>query len=170
VEKKDCGPFEYYEQFMKLLSGNGVLLGVADGDGKFNAMTIGWCQVGIIWGMPVCSVLVRPSRHTYTCLEEIRQFTVNVGGVSDEALKICGTKTGRDNDKLKLAGVTAQAGKLVKAPIINECTLHYECAVMHYNDVQHMNLKRIIEETFYPSGNFHRIYFGKVLACYGQLK
>ena len=30
-----------------------------------NTMTIGWCQLGRLWNLPVCTVYVRPERYTY---------------------------------------------------------------------------------------------------------
>ena len=85
-----------------------------------------------------------------------------------KAVEICGTKSGRTIDKLAESGLTVGAAKKVKAPIINECALHYECNVVCYNDVDPMNIHRKIIDEFYPQGNFHRVYFGEVVACYGD--
>ena len=169
MNKKEMQPFEAYEKFMKVLAEPGALLGVIDNDGRPNVMAIGWCTVGRIWGKTICTVYVRPTRHTYTCLEDIRQFTVNAGGVSAEAVMLCGKVTGRTQDKFAEAKITAAAAKKVKTPIISECALHYECNVVHYNDIDPMNLHRRIIDEFYPTGNFHRVYYGEVVACYGDI-
>jgi flavin reductase (DIM6/NTAB) family NADH-FMN oxidoreductase RutF len=169
MASKELEPFEAYEKFIKVLAQPGALLGTIDGEGRPNVMTIGWCSIGLIWGRPVCTVLVRPTRHTYTCLEALRQFTVNAGGVSAKAVEICGTISGRNEDKFKTAGITAAQAKKVKAPIIKECALHYECKVVHNNDIEPMNLYRPIVDDCYAQGNFHRVYFGEVLACYGDV-
>ena len=34
-----------------------------------NTMTIGWCQMGQLWSLPVCTVYVRPERHTFSFME-----------------------------------------------------------------------------------------------------
>ena len=169
MAKTELEPFAAYKQFMEVLAEPGALLGVIDSEGRFNLMTIGWCTVGIIWGKSICTVYVRPSRHSYTCLEEIRQFTVNVGGVTPTVVELCGTVSGRKQDKFKQAGITAAAAKKVKAPIIKECALHYECNVVHYNDVLPMNLHHAIIKEYYAKGDFHRLYFGEIVACYGDL-
>jgi flavin reductase (DIM6/NTAB) family NADH-FMN oxidoreductase RutF len=169
MAKVKIGPFAAYEKFMEVLAKPGALLGVIDNENRPNIMTIGWCTVGIIWGRTICTVYVRPSRHSYTCLEDIRQFTVNAGGVSAKAVGICGAISGRAKDKFAEAGITAGTAQKVKAPIVEECALHYECNVVHYNDVDPMNLHRRVIDEFYPQGNFHRVYFGEVVACYGDI-
>ena len=43
-----------------------------------NTMTIGWCQAGRLWNLPVCTVYVRPERYTYQFMEDQDYFTVSV--------------------------------------------------------------------------------------------
>ena len=43
-----------------------------------NTMTIGWCQLGRVWNLPVCTVYVRPERYTYEFMESHDYFTVSV--------------------------------------------------------------------------------------------
>ena len=56
----------------------------------------------------------------------------------------------------------------VRAPIIQECVLHYECRTVHRNDVAPEALAQAVREGAYPEGNFHRIYFGEIVACYAD--
>ena len=50
----------------------------AGGRESCNTMTIGWCQAGRLWNLPVCTVYVRPERYTYQFMEERDYFTVSV--------------------------------------------------------------------------------------------
>lgn len=50
---------------MATLAHEGVLLNTVGVDGKPNTMTIGWMTAGIIWGKPIVTVLIRPSRHSF---------------------------------------------------------------------------------------------------------
>lgn len=62
-----------------------------------NTMTIGWCQLGRLWNLPVCTVYVRPERYTYQFMESHDYFTVSI--LPEEAKKVtalCGSKSGRD--------------------------------------------------------------------------
>ena len=51
------------------------------------------------------------------------------------------------------------------APVVAECPLVYECRVVHFNDVLPPNLAEEIRQGAYPKGDFHRIYWGEILAA-----
>jgi len=157
---------EHYEAVMKALTTQGLLLGSYDAAGKANAMTIGWGSMGSIWGIPLWIVLVRPSRYTYQCIEHTGCFSVNVPGDDlSSACAACGSKSGRDVDKFAECGLTAEKGALVLAPLVAEAVINYECQVVHRNDVLPAKLADEIMAGAYMDGDFHRIYFGKILAA-----
>ncbi|MCG4586306.1 flavin reductase, partial [Anaerosalibacter bizertensis] len=81
---------------------NGAFLTVKSGD-EVNTMTIGWGNIGVIWSMPIFTVAVRYSRHTYNLLENSDEFTVSIPIKIDmkKELAFCGTKSGRDVNKFK---------------------------------------------------------------------
>jgi len=139
-------------------------VGSYDAAGKANIMTIGWGSIGSIWGMPVWTVLVRPSRFTYRCIEHSGCFTVNVPPESlAMACGICGSKSGRDIDKFVECKLTAEKAQTVLAPTIVQCPIVYECQVVHANDVLPARLSDDILRGSYVDGDFHRVYFGRIL-------
>ena len=149
---------------LRKLTDPGLLLVSLDERGKANPMTIGWGTPGVIWGRPMFLVLVRPSRYTYRCIERSGDFTVNVPAAGmEDFVAFCGSASGRDHDKLAEKGMTASPSLKVSSPIIQECIAHYECRVVHKNDVIPDELEGNISNTFYPSGDFHRVYFGEIL-------
>jgi len=115
-------------------------------------------------------VLVRPSRYTYECIEATGDFTVNVPPpeLAEEVL-LCGTRSGRDIDKFEECGFTATPGRKVKSPGIDECLITYECAVVQKNDVVPAHFAPEIAESFYGQGDYHRVYYGEIVACYADL-
>jgi flavin reductase (DIM6/NTAB) family NADH-FMN oxidoreductase RutF len=156
---------DHYPAVMKALTTRGLLLGTYDAAGKANLMTIGWGAIGAIWGKPVWVVLVRPSRHTYKCIEATASFTVNVPTAAQaEACRVCGVESGRTADKFALTGLTAEQAETVRAPAVVECPLVYECKVVHFGDVLSDRLSKEIVDGAYAGGNFHRIYYGEILA------
>ncbi|MDD4876229.1 MAG: flavin reductase family protein [Dehalococcoidales bacterium] len=160
---------DYLKETNKILGHGGLLLASVDVQGNPNAMTIGWGTIGIIWGKPVFTVLVRPSRYTYGLIETIGDFTVNVPTPElAEKVLYFGTVSGRDQDKFKTKGFTATPGRKVKSPIIEECAIHYECRVVHKNDVIPEELADEIHNSAYRQGDFHKIYFGEILAVYAD--
>lgn len=146
------------------MAAEGILLASFDAHGKLNPMTIGWGVFGWIWGRPIFTVLVRPSRYTYGCIERTGDFTVNVQPADrTDAATLCGTVSGRDQDKMGELGLTLLPSSKVKSPGIAECPIVFECQVVHRNDVQPPELAADIKTEYYPDGDFHRIYFGLIL-------
>jgi len=156
-------------------AGNGIFL--MTGKQEKNPMTIGWCQWGVIWGMPVCTVLVRQTRYSHGLLERDGVFTVCAPekGTMKKDLAFCGSRSGRDMDKkaqLKLATVPARAGGV---DALAGCALHFECEVVFKLEMGgHMDtLAPEIRRRFYDpaaqegeDGNPHTVYFGKIVAAY----
>jgi flavin reductase (DIM6/NTAB) family NADH-FMN oxidoreductase RutF len=160
---------EYFAQTIQRMREDGLLLVTVGADGKPNVMTIGWGTMGSIWSRPVFIVLVRPSRYTYGRLEQISDFTVNVPPRElASAVSHCGTVSGRDHDKFKEMRLTPLPSRQVRPPIIEECVVHYECRTLHRNDLAPETLVQAVGEEFYGDDDFHRIYFGEIVAAYAD--
>ncbi len=160
---------DFYAQTIKAMTSHGLLLGSYDSARKPNIMTIGWGTIGNIWGMPIWTVLVRPSRHTYFNIEHTGCFTVNVPGENlGLACAICGTKSGKEIDKFAECELTAEKASNVWAPVVAECPIVYECQVVHRSDVMPERLADEILSGAYVDGDYHRVYFGKILAVYAN--
>jgi flavin reductase (DIM6/NTAB) family NADH-FMN oxidoreductase RutF len=131
-------------------------------------MTIGWALAGIVWGEPVMTVLVRPSRYTYGLLEKARCFSVCVPweGRLAEELAFCGSKSGRDCDKIESLGLQVSAGRGRGVSILDACDLFFECETVHKTQVLKQNLEESILAGYYPLGDFHTIYNGRILHAY----
>ena len=161
VDFRDCSAetFRAFDEDRVLLVSQGK-------EGPPNAMTIGWGQLGIVWRRPVFTVLVRPSRYTYKLMEETGNFSVNIVPPQlKEVAAYCGSVSGRDRDKFKEKGLTAVPSLKIKTPIIKECILHFECQVVNKNDLVPSEMAPSMVSLLYPKGDFHRIYFGEILAC-----
>jgi flavin reductase (DIM6/NTAB) family NADH-FMN oxidoreductase RutF len=160
---------DYFPDVMRRLLEDGLLLVTADATGKPNVMTIGWATIGSIWARPIMIVLVRPSRHSFSRLEEVPDFTVNVAPRElAEAVAHCGEVSGRDRDKFADSGLTVTPSRHVRAPIIEQCVVHYECRAVHRNDLAPAAITQGIIDQFYPEGDFHRVYFGEIVAAYAD--
>jgi len=147
------------------MSHEGILIASLDEAGKLNPMTIGWGVFGTIWGRPIFTVLVRPSRYTYACIEHTGDFTVNVQPADRrDIVDLCGTVSGRDRSKMFELGLKPLASRSIKSPGIADCPLVFECKVVHKNDVIPGELLDEITTEFYPEGDYHRAYFGQILA------
>ena len=162
---------DYFAETMERMRDDGLLLVTQGNDKKANIMTIGWGMIGSIWGKSIFIVLVRPSRYTYSRLEQVDEFTVNVPSKDlAKAALHCGTVSGRDHDKFKEMNLTETASTAVQVPIIEECYINYECRSIHKNDLRPDFLNDAVKKQFYPDDDFHRLYFGEILATYVDIK
>jgi len=150
----------------------GALLTTKAGD-KVNTMTIGWGHLGVEWSRPIFVVYVRQSRHTKAILDQNGEFTVNipVGPIDKRILGLCGTKSGRDMDKVQELGLTQVEGQTVSVPAIAELPLTLECKVIYQQDQDLSALEPAYRAHSYPAGtaeenNFHTAYYGEITAAY----
>jgi flavin reductase (DIM6/NTAB) family NADH-FMN oxidoreductase RutF len=158
---------EFAVETLQKLEDPGLLLVGAKKDGKCNVMALGWGFIGVMWGLKVFIVLVRSSRFTHEFIDDSGEFTVNVpvGGMDDKVAH-CGEVSGREHDKFKECELTLVKAKKVKVPVIKECKIHYECRVVHRLKVNPKLVPDKVKKTFYPKGDFHTVYYGKILAAY----
>lgn len=127
-----------------------------------NVMTIGWGYFGVMWGKKVFIAPVRYSRHTKKFLDHTKEFAVSFPKTGDmtKELKICGTKSGRDTNKLALLN-TFEASK-IGTSLISGCEHYIECKLMATIPVAMENLEPSAKE-FYKNGDLHVLYIGEIL-------
>lgn len=174
--KKHVETFDYAGTICKEMK-KGILLTTKLND-KVNTMTIGWGKIGIEWGKPIFIAYVRESRYTKTMLEQSGEFTVNIpmGEVDKKILGYCGTKSGRNTDKITDMGLTLEEGESITVPGIKELPLTLECKVIYK---QKQDLAAIPEEIlarYYPQNvdgsapgsnrDYHIAYYGEIVNTY----
>lgn len=157
-------PYDRYKETIEPFSKQGILL--VSGT-KGNPMTIGWGSIGVYWGKPVFTVVVRPSRYSYELLLETPEFSVNV--MSDEHKKqvaYCGSHSGRNDDKAKACGFELAPCHEIKVPFIKQALFHYECRILNTADFTEAAMDKEISSRFYGQKDFHRAFYGEILGLY----
>jgi len=130
----------------------------------FNSMTVGWGSIGGMWGKPFVQVVVRPTRHTFQYMEKYPTFTLcALPRDFRKALKVLGTKSGRDSDKVAESGLTVVGSKAVEAPAFAEAELILECRKTYWQDMNPQNFLDQGIEAQYPLQDYHRIYYGEIV-------
>lgn len=167
--KQHVNPFDYAGQICQSMK-KGILLTTKAGE-KVNTMTIGWGTIGIEWGKPVFVAYVRESRHTRTMLDENGEFTVNIpmAEVDRNILGYCGTKSGRDADKIADLGLTLEAPEVITVPGIRQLPLTLECKVIFRNVQDESRLPEAIRDRYYSAINakdYHIAYYGEIVSAY----
>ncbi len=168
--KKFIDPFDYAGEFSKHM-GRGILL-TTKAENLVNTMTIGWGTIGIEWGRPMFVAYVRQSRYTHQLLDENPEFTVNcpVGEIDGKILGFCGTKSGRNVDKIKELGLHLVDPVNISVPGIKELPLTLECRVVYRNPQPVESLPKEILDRYYPEKDgvrdFHYAYYGQIVSAY----
>ncbi len=167
---------EYANDIVKALKA-GVLLTTKAGD-KVNSMVIGWGTLGVNWSHPVFAVYVREGRFTRELLDRNPEFTVNIPLETPDRniIAVCGSKSGRDIDKVKEAGLTLADPETVSVPGVKEFPLTLECRVIYRQKQDLTALDPEMCRRHYPqdvdssaSGSnrdAHVTYFGEILSAY----
>ena len=173
--KKEINAFDYSGEIFKAMP-KGALL-VSEAEDCSNAMTVGWGTLGIEWNVPIFTVYVREGRFTRELLDRTGEFTVCVpygekySKQATKALGICGSKSGRDIDKLAKAGVTLIDAEIIRPPAIKELPLTIECRVV-FQQIQPVKEISSRFKNFYPAdkldeyGGAHIAYYGEILKSY----
>lgn len=144
------------------LIGKEKLLLSAGSPGNFNTMTASWGTMGVLWNKKVFSAVIRPQRHTYRFFEENDYFTatVLVPGM-EEAYRICGTKSGRDCDKIALSGLTPYFEE--RAVTFEEARIAVVCRKIYVQDLDPSGFLDEEIEKHYPLKDYHRLYCGEIV-------
>ncbi len=155
------------EDGMQNLHKQGAFLTVKSGD-KVNTMTISWGNIGFMWQMPIFTIMVRKSRYTYELIEKGESFTVSIpyGPGMRSALGVCGTKSGRNTDKVKEAGIAFVPSKEVEAPIVDGCSMYYECRIVGKLPMNEKMLDTEMQKKFYSDNDYHVFYYGQIVTSY----
>lgn len=153
-------------------TGKGILL-TTKADGKVNTMAIGWGTLGIEWGKPIYTVFVRQSRHSKTLLDKNGEFTINVPleSIDKNIIAVCGTKSGRDLDKISQLGLTLEDPETISVPGIKELPLTLECKVIYRQDQVLQAIDPDSRNRYYAAGtaneaDYHTAYYGLITAAY----
>ena len=154
IEELSFNPFtKISKEWMLITAGN---------EEKCNTMTASWGGVGIMWGMNVATAYIRPQRYTFAFMENGDRYTMSFFDEKyRDALKFCGSKSGKDYDKVKETGLTpafTENGSVY----FEEAKLVLECKKMY---AQSLNAESITDresvDKWYDN-DFHKMYISEI--------
>lgn len=134
-------------------------------------MTVSWGSLGVMWNKPFAQVVVRPVRYTYQFMEVHPSFSLCAfSRIYRKALNLLGTLSGRDGDKIGASGLTPEAATQVAAPVFAQAELAIECRKIYWQDFDPAHFIDPGIDKNYPRKDYHRIYFGEIVAVTGAEK
>lgn len=159
---REISPFELQNNPFQLIGKDWGLVTV-NAEDKVNMMTVSWGGVGIMWNEPVAYTFIRPQRYTFDYLEKDDYFAISFLPDSyKDALSLCGTKSGRDIDKVKETGLTVVENE--SAPYFEESKVVLICRKMYG---QMLNSNSIVDSKVFSSykedgSDYHKMYISKI--------
>ena len=132
---------------------------------RANAMTASWGGLGVLWNKNICVCFVRPQRHTCALLEEGDRYSIAfLGEEYRDALRLCGSKSGRDVDKLREAGLTSVTYDGV--PVLLQAETVFICRKLYVDDLKKANFLDPSLLATYAAEDYHRVYVCEIEKVY----
>lgn len=148
-----CNPFQ--------MIGKDWALVTAGDETGYNTMTVSWGNMGIMWNKNIVTVFIRPQRYTKEFLDRFDNFTLSFYEESSrEALKLCGSKSGRDMDKIKAAGLTPVHEN--GTTYFKEARLVLECRKIYLDKIRPEGFLDPSIQKNYLENDYHLIYMGEI--------
>ena len=142
------------DQWMLITAGTGEAL---------NTMTASWGGLGVIWGAPAATCYIRPQRYTKEFVDREEYFTLTFFPEEyRKALSLCGSKSGREIDKVKECGFTVKTAAC-GAPYFEEAELVLVCRKRFAQAMDPNNIPQEIKEKWYPQKDYHTMYIGEIV-------
>lgn len=137
------------------------MLITAENEGKPNTMTASWGSLGILWNKPVATVYIRPQRFTFPIVDNNKRLSLSfLSEEHREALKICGTLSGRDTDKFAAAGIKVAHRNGV--PYIAESETVMICKKLYADDLREECFTDDEPITHYKDKDFHKFFICEI--------
>ena len=160
---KKISPFDIDENVFKMMDKDWMLI-TAGTRNHVNTMTASWGHLGIMWNLPVAICYIRPQRYTFNFANEHDAYTLSFFEAKDrEILQFCGTKSGRDHDKIHETGLIpleTDSGNIY----FEQARLVLECRKIYQDDMKadHFLRPEVVKKN-YPKNDFHRFYYGEII-------
>ena len=128
-----------------------------------NTMTASWGGLGVLWGAPMATAYIRPQRYTKRFVDENEYFTLCFFGEEYRPqLNLCGTKSGRNTDKVKECSFTAAAAEC-GAPYFEQAELVLVCRRRMAMPMDPALMPEDVKDKWYPDRDYHTMYWGEIV-------
>ena len=130
---------------------------------KYNTMTASWGGIGVMWGKNVAVTVIRPQRYTKEFIDKEELFSVSfLKDGHRDALKLCGSVSGRDHDKIKEAGLTPVF--IDGVPAFEEADTILICRKMYRTSMNPADfIDKDADSKFYPEKDYHDMYIAEIV-------
>ena len=155
---------------MTLIGQEWMLITAGNQENGYNTMTAAWGHLGAIWDLPgrkghlpTACIYIRPQRYTKEFVDQEECFSLSFFDESwKKQLGYLGSVSGRDENKIKKAGLTPVFGEgttwFEEARLVLVCRKLYQQKLMEDGFVD-----RDVLERNYPNRDLHTMYIGEII-------
>ena len=130
---------------------------------RCNTMTASWGGLGVLWGAPAATCYLRPQRYTKEFVDREDYFTLTFFDEDQRKnLSLCGSKSGRDVDKVKACGFTVRTADC-GAPYFEQARLVLVCRKRFVQAMDPANMPEDAKEKWYPNKDYHVMYMAEIV-------
>ncbi|MEN8209083.1 MAG: flavin reductase [Candidatus Fermentibacteria bacterium] len=159
---KEIKPDDISDSVFKLIAEDWFLLTAGSPADGYNTMTASWGGLGQLWHKRAAFVFVRPQRHTWKFMENNELFTMSFFSEAyRDALKYCGSHSGRDTDKALETGLTPFEPSAGTAAF-EQAALILVCRKLYFQDFKPERFLDNEIDSLYPEKGYHRMYIGEI--------
>ncbi len=159
---RKIAPEELQGNIIKMISKDWMLITAGNAE-KANMMTASWGGVGVLYNKPVAICFINPARYTYGIMEKGETFTLTFYPQEyKEVLQYCGTKSGRDEDKIKGSGLTPVYTENGAVAFSQACVI-IECRKMLSQSLMLDSIENEEERNKRALQPMHKMYIGEIL-------
>ena len=159
---KQIAPDKIPGNIIKMLNDDWMLITAGTKD-KFNMMTASWGGMGVLYGKPTFTCFINPTRYTYQLMEKNDTYTLTFYTEAyREALKYCGTASGKDADKVKGSGlspITTPEG----SQAFSEAWLIIECRKLVSQSITPEAISNEEVKDQWAGKQLHKMYIGEII-------
>ena len=159
---KQISPEQIPGNIIRLLSQDWMLITAGTAD-RFNTMTASWGGLGHLYNKPVTFCFINPARYTYQFMEKKDTYTLTFYTEAyRDALKYCGSHSGKDTDKIKESGLTPIVTPN-GSPAFSEAWLIIECRKLVSQSLIPESLGNETLRAEWSGKPMHKMYIGEIL-------
>ncbi|MDR0700310.1 MAG: DUF4468 domain-containing protein [Tannerella sp.] len=159
---KQLTPDKIPGNIIKMLNEDWMLI-TAGTDAHFNMMTASWGGLGTLYGKPIAFCFINPTRYTYQLMEKNDTYTLTFYTEAyREALKYCGSNSGRDKDKVKGSGLTPVTTP-TGSKTFSEAWLIIECRKLIGQSLSYDALFDEKVKSEWTGKQLHKMYIGEII-------
>ncbi|MBQ9988864.1 MAG: flavin reductase family protein [Clostridia bacterium] len=145
------------------------MLITAKANGRVNTMTASWGGFGVIWNKNTATAYVRTTRFTRELMDVADTFSLTFFDKEyQETLRMLGTLSGRDSDKMEKCGLTVT--EIDGTPVFEQAHTAIVCKKLYRQLMERdCMVDKELYDKFYSDTNApHYLYIGEIIGAYSR--